>query len=1055
MYNTTNQLAQALNQRLVHFRLLAEAVPLMVPTAVPLQDSTGSQLFVLAADRLPGGKLEQESILSMSYTATCCGDDIGIGGVYAAALSCTVNGTLSLLDMKIRAEIGAEVDGSVEWLPLGTFVVTDCRRSDDHTEFTAYDGAYYALGGAYAPTVRSGSTVAAVLEDLAEQCGLTVEQSTLDMGTMRVDGDLSGHTCREMLGYLAALCGKNAVVTREGAIRFVWFAKFGEEVTPDNYYSGELSNGGAAKLAGLTCTVPGEDEDSREGQTLTAGDSTLAVTVECPYMTQSRLDFIWSEVGGYAYPMADIGYYGGALTEPGDIVKVTNREGVTISVPVMQVQLSMDGGCKCQISAFGQADTSKVSGRVGPIQRQMQQVLKGIAEGIYDGKDGVPGKDGKDGESSYVHIKYAPVANPTDAQMTETPSDYIGICTDHNLADPATASSYTWSRFTGQDGEDGTPGKDGTNGKDVYVHFAYALSADGTEGFSVKSFSGALYIGVRTDNTQADSTNPADYSWSRFKGEQGQQGLQGLQGPQGEQGIQGENGLTSYFHVKYSAKENPTSASDMSETPNVYIGTYVDFTAADSTDPQKYTWHRFQGLQGEKGDQGIPGVGTDGKTSYLHIKYSDDGGKTFTANSGETPGSYIGQYTDFTQADSTSVSKYTWSKIQGDTGPQGPQGEQGNKGDTGISVESVTRYYQLADTAPTKPTTKTPSSAWTTTEPGYAEDNPDHLYLVDRTIYEDETYQYSDVSLSSSYEASKAAYQRAQEAQEAADAAAEDAAEALEAANGAMTSANGKNKVFHQSTAPTTSDGLTAGDIWFDTGNDNRINTWTGSAWSAFELGENAIANLSITNAKIADATIQSAKIANLDAGKLTTGTLDSDRINTDTLFAKEIIATGSITGAVLKTGDNFSVDKYGNLEATNATVNRNLYLYDSINDITYTIEADGGLGTNSDFHVGEDLYVGGDAHGLDGIFTIKAQSISIPDVSPGIPESGTLGVSISGYKPIGIAGWTTGTATGNSLFSVPRLYLDGTTCHYLVRNMHASDSYSCTLTVYVLYVAY
>ena len=758
MYNTTSAQRTALETHPIHMRLLAEAVPLMVPTAVPLQDSTGSQLFVLAADRLPGGKLEQEEILSMSYTATCCGDDIGIGGVYAAALSCTVNGTLSLLDMKIRAEIGAEVDGSVEWLPLGTFVVTDCRRSDDHTEFTAYDAAYYALGGAYAPTVRSGSTVAAVLEDLAEQCGLTVEQSTLDMGTMRVDGDLSVHTCREMLGYLAALCGKNAVVTREGEIRFVWFAKSGETVTPDNYYSGELSNGGAAKLAGLTCTVPGEDEDSREGQTLTAGDSTLAVTVECPYMTQSRLDSIWSEVGGYAYPMADIGYYGGALTEPGDIVNVTNREGVTISVPVMQVQLSMDGGCKCQISAFGQADTSKVSGRVGPIQRQMQQVLKGIAEGIYDGKDGVPGKDGKDGESSYVHIKYAPVANPTDAQMTETPSDYIGICTDHNLADPATASSYTWSRFTGQDGEDGTPGKDGTNGKDVYVHFAYALSADGTEGFSVKSFSGALYIGVRTDNTQADSTNPADYTWSRMKGEQGETGA---------------------------------------------------------------------------------------------------------------------------------------------TGPQGPQGKQGNKGDTGVSVESVTRYYQLADTAPTKPTLKTPSSAWTTTEPGYAEDNPDHLYLVDRTIFEDETYQYSDVSLSSSYEASKAAYQRAQEAQEAADAAqeaadaaAEDAAEALEAANGAMTSANGKNRVYHQSSAPTAPEGgHIVGDIWFDTSADNQICIWNGSGWSISRLGEDAIKDLSITNAKIADATIGYAKIASLDMGAATTGKLKAQFIDVDELFADTIKA--------------------------------------------------------------------------------------------------------------------------------------------------------------------
>ena len=135
------------------------------------------------------------------------------------------------------------------------------------------------------------------------------------------------------------------------------------------------------------------------------------------------------------------------------------------------------------------------------------------------------------------------------------------------------------------------------------------------------------------------------------------------------------------------------------------------------------------------------------------------------------------------------------------------------------------------------------------------------------------------MSLSSSYEAAKVAYQQAQDAQEAAEDAQETADEALEEAHEAMTSADGKNKVFHQSTAPTTAAGLTAGDIWFDTGNDNRINTWTGSAWSAFELGTDAIANASIVNAKIADGTIQSAKIANLDAGKITSGTISTQSL--------------------------------------------------------------------------------------------------------------------------------------------------------------------------------
>lgn len=136
----------------------------------------------------------------------------------------------------------------------------------------------------------------------------------------------------------------------------------------------------------------------------------------------------------------------------------------------------------------------------------------------------------------------------------------------------------------------------------------------------------------------------------------------------GATGATGADGKTSYFHIKYAPVQNPT-ASQMTETPNVFIGTYVDFTPANSTDPKKYTWYRFQGLQGPEGNQGIPGKnGANGQTSYLHIKYSNDGGKTFTTNTGETPGDYIGQYVDFTQADSTDPKKYNWSKTKGETG---------------------------------------------------------------------------------------------------------------------------------------------------------------------------------------------------------------------------------------------------------------------------------------------------------------------------------------------------------------------------------------------------
>ena len=172
------------------------------------------------------------------------------------------------------------------------------------------------------------------------------------------------------------------------------------------------------------------------------------------------------------------------------------------------------------------------------------------------------------------------------------------------------------------------------------------------------------------------------------KGDKGDKGDTGAQGPQGEKGETGASGKTSYFHIKYSAVANPTSSSQISETPNTYIGTYVDFTQADSTDPSKYTWSRFEGAQGPKGDQGIKGTnGTNGKTSYLHIAYATNStGTAGFSTTDSTNKTYIGQYTDFTQADSTDPTKYSWTKIKGDTGATGPKGDKGAtgaKGDTG------------------------------------------------------------------------------------------------------------------------------------------------------------------------------------------------------------------------------------------------------------------------------------------------------------------------------------------------------------------------------------
>jgi hypothetical protein len=130
--------------------------------------------------------------------------------------------------------------------------------------------------------------------------------------------------------------------------------------------------------------------------------------------------------------------------------------------------------------------------------------------------------------------------------------------------------------------------------------------------------------------------------------------------------IKGEDGKSSYLHKKYSDDGGKTFTAGNGETPGRWLGLYVDMIPTDSDKPSAYKW------SDTKGQDGTPGLpGEDGRTPYFHIKYSDNGGMSFTANNGEEPGDYIGQYTDYVQKDSDNPMDYTWALIKGESGTGG------------------------------------------------------------------------------------------------------------------------------------------------------------------------------------------------------------------------------------------------------------------------------------------------------------------------------------------------------------------------------------------------
>ena len=226
-----------------------------------------------------------------------------------------------------------------------------------------------------------------------------------------------------------------------------------------------------------------------------------------------------------------------------------------------------------------------------------------------DGANGVPGRPGADGRTPYVHFAYADSADGrTGFTVLGAPGKkYMGTYTDFDQPDSTDPTKYKWSLIKGADGakgdrgdtgpmgpagpqgiqglqgpkgDQGIPGQKGVDGRTQYTHIAYADNASGG-GFS-QTDQNKSYIGMYQDFTQTDSSNPSSYRWTKWKGSDGVNGVPGQPGADGK---------TSYIHFAYAdSADGRTGFTVSGGSTKRYMGTYTDFTEADSTDPTKYKW---------------------------------------------------------------------------------------------------------------------------------------------------------------------------------------------------------------------------------------------------------------------------------------------------------------------------------------------------------------------------------------------------------------------------------------------------------------------------------
>lgn len=218
------------------------------------------------------------------------------------------------------------------------------------------------------------------------------------------------------------------------------------------------------------------------------------------------------------------------------------------------------------------------------------------------------------------------------------------------------------------------------------------------------------YIGQYTDFTQADSTNPSDYTWSLIRGNDGKPGLDGKDGIAGKDGV----GIKTTV-ITYTISTNGTTAPATGWTSSVpslvkgqYLWTKTVWTYTDNSFKTGYSV-TYISKDGNNGNDGIAGKdGTGIKTTTITYAGSTSG--TTAPTSGWTStiptvaaGSYLWTKTVWAYTDNTSETGYSVAKMGNDgaTGPQGPQGNTGPQGPTGPAGSDGDPGKIVSDTEPT------------------------------------------------------------------------------------------------------------------------------------------------------------------------------------------------------------------------------------------------------------------------------------------------------------------------------------------------------------------
>ena len=294
-------------------------------------------------------------------------DDFSLGSTMSQYIEVTIpDGNLLIEGKEILLQIGMDVNGLTEYIPMGYFTVGKPKKADDQITFTAYDRMMntertFSMDGTTTNTV-------AVLKKIADITGVPVVTSGLTAISMKVP---KGYSCREVLSYVAQLHGAFAVCNRRGQIELHTYVNSDYKVKPNRYWGNFEHNDYAFDVSKFVCFT-GQDKNGKS-ISISSGSGSRSVSFSNPFMTQTVLNNILASFKSFSYMPGTLKMMGDPRLDPWDILTVEDLSGNTYKVPVMKLEWEYDGGLTYSVEAVGLSEEETNADYKGPRTKEMER----------------------------------------------------------------------------------------------------------------------------------------------------------------------------------------------------------------------------------------------------------------------------------------------------------------------------------------------------------------------------------------------------------------------------------------------------------------------------------------------------------------------------------------------------------------------------------------------------------------------------------------------------------------------------------------------------------